>query len=98
MRARGWDEFRAAIADWSSPSMSVVYADRAGNIGYHMCGRVPVRASGHEGRTPMPGWTGEHDWVGEVPHDELPHGFNPSQHFFASANNRIAGAGYRHHL
>jgi len=98
LRAGNWDQFRAAIADWSAPSMSVVYADRAGNIGYHMCGRVPVRAPRHEGWTPAPGWTGEHEWVGEIPVDELPHGLNPAQHFFASANNRIAGAGYRHHL
>jgi penicillin amidase len=97
-RARNWDEFRTAIAGWSAPSMSVVYADRAGNIGYHMCGTVPVRASGHEGRTPMPGWTGEHEWIGEVPHAELPHGYNPPQHYFASANNRITGAGYPHYL
>lgn len=98
MRASNWDQFRGALADWSAPSMSAVYADRAGNIGYHMCGRVPVRAQAHEGRTPVPGWTGTHEWTGEIPFVELPHGYNPQQHFFASANNRIAGAGYKHHL
>jgi penicillin amidase len=97
-KARDWDQFRAALAVWDAPSMSGVFADRAGNIGYHMSGRVPVRAKGHEGRTPVPGWTGEFEWTGTLLPSELPHGHNPDAHYFASANNRIAGADYPHFL
>ena len=28
-------------------------------------GRVPIRSRG-EGRTPVPGWTGDHEWQGQV--------------------------------
>ena len=34
--------------------------------------KPPVRESG-EGSVPAPGWTGEQEWVGEVPFEEMPH-------------------------
>src|SRR5205814_6630089 len=82
-RARGWESFRAALQSWSAPAMNVVYADRAGNIGYQLAGRVPIRARGI-GLAPVPGWTGEHEWTGTIPFDELPRAYNPPQHYLAS--------------
>ncbi len=96
-RARNWTEFVAAVADWDAPSMNAVYADREGNIGYQMTGRVPIRKNGR-GQTPVPGWTGEYEWVGTIPKDELPSSYNPAQHYFASANNQVAGKEYPHFL
>jgi penicillin amidase len=96
-RAKTKEEFVAAIADWSGPSMNVVWADRAGNIGYHLTGQVPIRKKGF-GVTPVPGWTDEYEWTGTIPASELPHVENPSQHFLASANNRIVGDQYPHFL
>ncbi len=96
-RARNWDEFRAALADFTAPAMNVVYADRAGNIGYHMAGRVPIRARGF-GLLPVPGAGGEYEWTGYIPHEELPHSYNPAQHYLASANNRLVGPEYPHFL
>jgi penicillin amidase len=96
-RARNWKEFRAALADWDAPSMSAVYADREGNIGYQMTGRVPIRKKGR-GQTAVPGWTGEYEWVGTIPADELPSVLNPPQHYLASANNQLTGEGYKHFL
>jgi penicillin amidase len=43
-RAHNWSEFTAALADWTAPAQNFVYADRAGNIGYHYAGQVPIRA------------------------------------------------------
>jgi penicillin amidase len=97
-RAKNWDEFRQALGLFDAPSMNVVYADREGNIAYHMCGKVPLRAPGHQGRTPVPGWTGDYEWRGTIPVEELPQALNPPQHFFVSANNRHTGAGYPHFL
>lgn len=96
-RARDWPEFRAALEDWTDPSVSLVYADRAGNIGYYMPGRVPIRAKGL-GIVPVPGWTGEYEWTGWIPHAELPHAFNPEQHYLLSTNNRVVGEDYPHFL
>src|SRR5581483_1115392 len=96
-RARDWESFRAALGDWSAPAMNVIYADRAGNIGYHLAGRVPIRARGI-GLVPVPGWSGEYEWTGTIPVEELPHAFNPPQHYLASANNVQVGASYPYFL
>lgn len=95
--ARNWDEFVQALYDFDSPSLSMVYADRAGNIGYYMPGRIPIRAKG-SGLLPVPGWTGEYEWSGWIPHEELPHLFNPAQHYIVSANNMVAGKEYPYFL
>jgi len=93
-RATSWEEFRAALRDWSAPSQNFVYADRAGNIGYVMPGRIPLRAPGHDGREPVPGWTGEFEWRGFVPGDQLPVVFNPPRGYIVTANNRVAPPDY----
>ncbi len=88
-RARTCAEFREALRGWAAPVQNTVYADTQGNIAYSYPGLVPIRARG-QGRVPVPGWDGEHEWLGYVPFDELPHLLNPPQGFIASANNRIA--------
>jgi penicillin amidase len=97
MGARNWDEFREAIRLWFAPSQNFVYADVDGNIGYQLGGLVPVRAKGH-GVVPVPGWTGEYDWTGWVPFDEMPSTFNPPDNWIATANNRIVGDDYPYFL
>ncbi len=44
MQAASWTEFTAALAEWQIPSLSLVYADVEGNIGYVGVGRVPIRS------------------------------------------------------
>ncbi len=96
-RARNWHEFTEALRHWTEPSLNFVYADRAGNIGYYMAGQIPIRAKGI-GQTPAPGWTGEYEWTGWIPHEELPQSYNPAQHYFATANNQVVGQEYPHFL
>ncbi|MBI5303098.1 MAG: penicillin acylase family protein [Chloroflexi bacterium] len=95
--ASTWDEFTHAIRDWTVPSQNMVFADRVGNIGFYQPGKIPVRAQGL-GLVPSPGWTGEFEWIGWIPHEELPHAFNPPQHFVATANNQVVGDDYPHWL
>ena len=98
-RARNWDEFRAALADWQVPGLHFVYADVEGNIGYQMSGAVPIRAKNDVfGLVPVPGDTGEYEWVGFIPYEDLPHALNPAADFFASANNRPVGPDYPYFL
>jgi penicillin amidase len=96
-RACTVDEFVAALADWDGPSMNVVYAHTDGTIGYHFTGKIPIRQKGF-GVTPVPGWTGEHEWIGFIPHAELPQSRNPETHYLASANNLVTGKEYPHFL
>ena len=76
-RARNWTEFRNALRDFHSPQQNIVYADVEGNIGLIAPARVPIRTSG-DGLVPVPGWTGEYDWTGFIPFDDLPQTFNPT--------------------
>jgi penicillin amidase len=97
MRARDWGEFRDVLSEWPFPSLNFAYADVEGNIGYQLAGRTPVRGQGH-GVVPAPGWSGEYDWTGFVPFDELPNAYNPPTHWVASANNKIVDDDYPHFL
>lgn len=94
-RARDWKSFRAALADWTVPPQNFTYADVDGSIGYVLGGDIPLRAKG-DGRLPVPGWTGEYEWIGVVPHAELPYALNPPDGWVITANNRIFGDGYPH--
>jgi penicillin G amidase len=96
-RAQNWDEFRTALRDWDVPSQNFVYADVDGNIGYQMPSRVPIRAKG-DGTVPVPGYSGEYEWTGYVPFDDLPHVFNPQKGYIATANNAPVDAQYAHFL
>jgi penicillin amidase len=96
-RAHDWASFRAALADWAAPPENFVYADVKGNIGYQLAGWVPIRAEG-QGAVPAPGWTGDYEWLSDVPFDELPHTLNPPDHFIVTANNKIVRDDYPHFL
>ncbi|HVO30604.1 MAG TPA: penicillin acylase family protein [bacterium] len=91
-------EFREALRLWHTPSQNFVYADTKGNIGYLMAGVLPKRAKG-SGFAPAPGWTGEYEWIGNVPFEELPQSWNPECGFIATANNAVVDqAGFPHHV
>lgn len=96
-RAHSWAEFRQALRYWDSPSQNIVYADKDGNIGYQSTGLIPIRGKG-KGMVPAPGWTGEYDWTGYIPYDELPNLLNPSTHFVVTANNKVVSDNYTYFL
>jgi penicillin amidase len=96
-RARDCLELREALRLWAAPQQNIVYADSKGNIGYTFAGQIPIRAKG-DGRLPVPGWTGEYEWIGHIPFDELPHSYNPPQGYIATANNRPVDEGYPYFL
>ena len=96
-RAQGWEDFRAAAKRFSVPSQNLVYADVEGNIGYQAPGAIPIRSRG-DGRWPVPGWDGKHEWEGYVPFDALPRELNPDEGFIVTANNQVVGDQYRYTL
>jgi penicillin amidase len=77
--------------------MNMVWADSGGNIGYKLVGRLPLRRGGCPD-LPKPGWTGEYEWDGYVPYEELPSIDNPDDGVIVTANNRIAPDDYPHHI
>src|SRR3546814_5125583 len=89
------DECRMAMRAWRAPQQNVVYADVDGNVGFFVPGDLPIRKAG-EGLVPVPGWTGEYDWAGTVPFEDLPQSLNPSDGRFVNANNAPVGPEYPH--
>ena len=92
-RADDWPGFRNALKNFVGPPQNIVYADTGGTIGFIAAGRIPMRKNG-DGWLPMPGWSGEYDWQGYVPFDELPQATNPATGHFVSANNKIVPGSY----
>jgi penicillin G amidase len=92
-RAGNAEEFDRAIRGVNNVHQNVLFADTAGRIGYRMVGRVPVRRSG-DGLLPVPGWTGEGDWLRYLEPEELPALMDPLEGFIATANDRQLGPEY----
>jgi penicillin amidase len=98
-RSTSWNQFRAAAKDFAVPSQNMVYADRAGNIGYQAPGRIPIRKPGNTGDYPSLGWLPADDWTGRyIPYAALPSVLNPSDGFVATANQAVTGKGYPYYL
>jgi penicillin G amidase len=96
-RAHDWESFRQAFALLDGPSQNVVYADVDGHVGYLLSGRIPVRRRPVTG-LPVPGWTGDALWQRHLSIDEVPQVLDPDEHFVITANNRIAGPDFPHHI
>jgi len=92
-RAQNWYQFREALSMWDVPSQNMIYADVDGNIGYQMPGRIPIRARG-DGTMPAPGWSGEYEWEGWIPFEELPNTLNPPEGYIVTANNPVVDTSY----
>jgi penicillin amidase len=97
MRARGWDEFLKAAANYKVPSENLAYADVDGNIGWIAAGWAPIRKN-WSGLLPVPGDSGEYEWAGYVPSTEMPRQYNPSRHYIATANQKILPENYPYQL
>lgn len=95
--AQNWEQFRQALRGYITPTQNFTYADVAGNIGYLVPGNVPIRAS-QGGTLPAQGWTGQNEWTGWIPFDELPSVYNPPEHYIVTANNRPVSDAYPYYL
>ena len=50
------------------------------------------------GLVPLPGWTGEHEWEGWIPYEELPALFNPEWGYIVTANHAIVDEDYPYYI
>lgn len=96
-QAGNWSEFCAAMALWDTPSQNALYADRQGNIGYALTGKVPIRKKG-VGLTPVPGWNDEYEWTDWIPWEKMPREYNPRRGYLITANNQVVGREYPYYI
>lgn len=92
-QATDWDSFKKGLENFKAPAQNFVYADIEGNIAYRGNGLIPIRSKG-DGLLPVPGWTGEYEWKGYIPYDELPTVMNPKKGYLVTANNKVVGDDY----
>ncbi|MGC8917066.1 MAG: penicillin acylase family protein [Thermoanaerobaculum sp.] len=75
-----------SFATCESPALNLLLADRQGNIGWQVTGRVPRRGRG-AGKLPAPGDDPAWAWQGFEPYERNPRVVNPPSGFLATANH-----------
>ena len=94
--AKTCDEFRKALSPWRVPTVSFVFADVDGHIGYQCLGRIPIREGWRRGY--RRGWDPGDQWQGLIPFDGMPALSDPPQDWIRTANNRTAPEDYPYPL
>jgi penicillin amidase len=79
------EAFKITLSHLTVPAMNVLYADIDGNIALASRGAIPVRKSGG-GSWPADGASGEYDWTGIVPEEQLPLTLDPGENFLATVD------------
>ena len=97
LTARSADEAEEAMREWTEPVNNVVYADVHGAYGYRYRGRIPLRPLAN-GWAPVPGWTGEYEWTGQIPFEAMPQTRNPSAGYAVTCNQRVTTAEYPYYI
>ena len=97
LRSGDAHEMVESMRDWVDPVNNFLLADVKGNFGYLCRGRIPIRSMDNAW-LPAPGWTGEHEWSGYIPFEEMPRSLNPESGYVATANNRPVGEDYPHYI
>ena len=97
LEPRSGPELVELLRSLTMPVSNLVWADRHGSIGYKMVGRIPMR-NGDCPDLPKPGWTGEFEWEGWIPYDELPELVDPEEGYIVTANNKVVDNSYPHHI
>jgi len=92
----GGPELVGMLENVSMPVVNLIWADRD-SIGYKLIGHLPKRA-GDCPDLPKPGWSGEFEWEGIVPYEELPELIDPDSGYLVTANNRVVANGFPHHI
>jgi penicillin amidase len=92
--AQTWEEFRQACTYSHMPGENMIWADKAGNIGWQAVGIAPVRKN-WDGLVPVPG-DGRFEWDGFLPITQLPNLHNPEKGFWVTANENLVPPAYPH--
>ncbi len=87
-RARTVAEAGAAAKLITAPVQNMIVAGRH-HIALFVTGRIPLRRAG-DGRMPVDGADGAHDWLGFAEGEQLPHAIDPPGGLLVNANEPVA--------
>ncbi len=91
-QAKNFEEFRDACTYSHIPGENMVWADKAGNIGWQAVGIAPIRRN-FSGMVAVPG-DGRFEWDGYLPIQAKPNVYNPGSGVIITANENVTPAGY----
>ena len=97
MRSKSVNELHESLRNWTDRVNNYAVADVHGNFGYLFAGKIPIRTETN-GWQAVPGWTGEYEWQGYIPHEELPTAINPAVGYVVTCNQRVVGHEYPYYL
>lgn len=88
LRAGSVPELFEATRGWGLIDHNLVAGDTQGRIGHRVRALVPRRPRAN-GWFAVPGWTGEGEWEGYIPHEDMPEVIDPAGGTIVTANNRV---------
>ncbi|MFC2082844.1 penicillin acylase family protein [Candidatus Bipolaricaulota bacterium] len=96
MRSHDSRTFAAALEPWTSPGVHCLFGDSEGSIGYWTLAGIPVRSSlsPFGGQATQDGSLSAAGWLDIIPHDLLPHVFDPASGVLFSGNHLPVGSWY----
>ena len=94
--AESCEDVEDALRGWSSPTLSMVFADVDGGFGYRATGQIPIRARVERGY--RRGWDPADAWQGMIPFEGMPAVREPERGWVATANNLPAPLDYPYPL
>lgn len=96
-RAKGYDDYAAAIKELHTPGQNCVFAAKNGDIALWCQGEFPAKWK-RQGDFIMPGTDSSYMWQGNIPQAENPHQLNPARGFVSSANQLPVDTTYPYYL
>ncbi|MGH1335348.1 MAG: penicillin acylase family protein [Aureispira sp.] len=85
MQATNYEDYKAAIKHFACPAQNFVFAAKNGDIALWTQGKLPLRKE-RQGRFVQQGTRSSELWPGFIPQAHIPHEYNPTKNFVASAN------------
>lgn len=85
MKSQNYDDYLKATANFVAPAQNFAYADRHGEIGLRINGKLPVKKKG-QGRLISNGDRSDDGWQEFIPRDKNPQTRNPERGYISSAN------------
>jgi penicillin G amidase len=96
-RAKNYNDYLAAIRNWTCPGQNFVFASKTGDIAIRQQGSFVARWK-HQGDFVMPGTDSVYQWQGMIPMEENPAIKNPVRGFVSSANQKVTDSTYPYYL
>ncbi|MEW6533106.1 MAG: penicillin acylase family protein [Thermodesulfobacteriota bacterium] len=93
LSARSVDELQASLSSLTMIVLNYVFADKQGNVGWLVSGRLPIRSQG-ESLVPYEVRDAKDNWVGWIPQERMPQSRNPANGWVGTCNHKTTRNDY----